>query len=100
MQSETANTQSQPSRPGESSWDRLRRGAGNASSQGASQAERIQRFASSRQNAEGATVGDNFTFAEGKEQRDVERERAQREFDERLERERQGGDFNEGSKRW
>lgn len=46
-------------------------------------------------------MGDNFTFAEGKEQRDVERERAQREFDERLERERQGGDFNEGGgKKW
>ncbi|KAJ4326118.1 hypothetical protein N0V94_000280 [Neodidymelliopsis sp. IMI 364377] len=99
------NAQSAPSaRPGESSWERLRRGASSASSssQGPSQAERIQRFASSsRQHAEGSTVGDNFTFAEGREQRDVERERAQREFDERLERERQGGDFNEGGgKKW
>ena len=97
------STQQPASRPGESSWDRLRRGAGApSSSQGASQTERIQRFASARQSgAEGSTVGDNFTFVEGKEARDVERERAQREFDERLERERRGGDFNEGSgKRW
>ena len=102
--SETTNTQAQPSsRPGESSWDRLRRGASPPSSQGAPQQERIQRFASSRQSgAEGSTVGDNFTFVEGKEQRDIERERAQREFDERLERERRGRDFDEESrgKRW
>jgi hypothetical protein len=94
-------TASPASRPGESSWDRLRRGAG--ASQG-SQQDRIQRFASSRQSgsgAEGSTVGDDFTFVEGKEARDVERERAQREFDERLERERRGGDFNEGgSRKW
>ncbi|KAF9695885.1 hypothetical protein EKO04_005895 [Ascochyta lentis] len=104
FQSEATNTESQSSsRPGESSWDRLRRGAGNSSSsQGASQQERIQRFASSRQSgAEGSTVGDNFTFIEGRENRDIERERAQREFDERMEKERRGGDFNEGNgKRW
>lgn len=105
FQSESSQTTPQPaSRPGESSWDRLRRGASAPSPQGGSQQDRIQRFASSRQGssgAEGSTVGDNFTFVEGKETRDVERERAQREFDERLERERKGGDFNEGgSKRW
>ncbi|KAF2632206.1 hypothetical protein BU25DRAFT_331677 [Macroventuria anomochaeta] len=106
FQSETTSqTAQQPaSRPGESSWDRLRRGAGNASPQGASQADRIQRFATSRQSSSGAeesTVGDNFTFVKGKDARDAEREKAQREFDERLERERRGGDFNEGSgKRW
>jgi hypothetical protein len=100
--SETTNQQTQPlSRPGESSWERLRRSAGNASSAGPSQQERISRFASSRPAASGSTVGDDFTFSEGQEQRDMERERSQREFDERLERERQGGDFNEGSgKRW
>lgn len=98
-----SETTAQPaSRPGESSWDRLRRGAG--ASQG-SQQDRNQRFASSRpsggSSAEGSTVGDNFTFVEGKNARDAERERAQREFDERLERERRGGDFNEGgSRKW
>lgn len=102
--SEATSQSNQPSsRPGESSWDRLRRGAGGPSSpQGASQAERIQRFASTRQSgASGSTVGDDFTFVEGKDARDAEREKAQREFDERLEKERRGGDFNEGSgKRW
>ncbi|KAJ4990013.1 hypothetical protein SVAN01_04476 [Stagonosporopsis vannaccii] len=109
FQSESTQATAQPSsRPGESSWDRLRRGATpspqGASQQGGSQQDRIQRFASSRQgnsSAEGSTVGDNYTFVEGRDARDAERERAQREFDERLERERQGGDFNEGSgKRW
>lgn len=104
-----SETTAQPaSRPGESSWDRLRRGASGAGAgvgapQG-SQQDRIQRFASSRpsgNSAEGSTVGDDFTFVEGKEARDVERERAQREFDERLERERRGGDFiEEGSRKW
>ena len=104
--SETTNASAQqpPSRSGESSWDRLRRGAGAPSNPGSSQQERIQRFASSRQGgggAEGSTVGDDFTFVEGKDARDAERERAQREFDERLERERRGGDFNEGNgKKW
>ncbi|KAJ4380814.1 hypothetical protein N0V86_004176 [Didymella sp. IMI 355093] len=95
----TASSSQSAARPGESSWDRLRRGAG-----GGSQAERIQRFASSRASgsgAEGSTVGDDFTFVEGREARDMEREKAQREFDERLERERRGGDFNEqGSRKW
>jgi hypothetical protein len=104
----TASSSQSAARPGESSWDRLRRGAGGgAPQQGGSQAERIQRFASSRASgsggsgAEGSTVGDDFTFVEGREARDVEREKAQREFDERLERERRGGDFNEqGSRKW
>jgi len=101
-----SETTAQPtSRPGESSWDRLRRGASGASASQGSQQDRIQRFASSRQGgssgAEGSTVGDDFTFVEGKEARDVERERVQREFDERFERERRGGDFNErGSRKW
>ncbi|KAF3034983.1 hypothetical protein E8E12_001534 [Didymella heteroderae] len=104
--SETTAQPTQPaSRPGESSWDRLRRGAGaGAAQQGGSQQDRIQRFSSSRQSGsvtEGSTVGDNFTFVEGRDARDAEREKAQREFDERLERERRGGDFNEaGSRKW
>lgn len=102
FQSESS-TQS-TSRSGESSWDRIRRGAAAPAPQSVSQPDRNQRFASIRQgnrNAEGSTGGDDFTFVDGKDARDAERERAQREFDERLERERQGGDFNEGSgKRW
>lgn len=100
----TAQPTPSASRPGESSWDRLRRGAGaGTAQQGASQQDRIQRFASRQRGsgAEGSTVGDNFTSVEGKDARDAERESAQREFDERLERERRGGDFNEsGSKKW
>lgn len=96
----TQSTAQTSSRPGESSWDRLRRGATPPSPQGGSQQDRTQRFGSSRQ-AEGSTVGDNYTYAEGKDGREAERESAQREFDERLERERRGGDFNEGnSKKW
>lgn len=104
FQSEATTSDPPSSRPGESSWDRLRRGAGPSASPGASQPERTQRFASPRpRGAEGAagSTGDDFSFGEGRAERDAERERAQREFDERLERERRGGEFDEGSrKRW
>ncbi|KAF1930666.1 uncharacterized protein M421DRAFT_90514 [Didymella exigua CBS 183.55] len=73
----TAQPAQSASRPGESSWERLRRGA-------------------ARQ--DGAAGG--ATGATGGDARDTERESAQREFDERLERERSGGGFNEGSKKW
>ncbi|KAF1364909.1 hypothetical protein EJ07DRAFT_151334 [Lizonia empirigonia] len=105
FQSEATTPDPQSSRPGESSWDRLRRGAGPSASPGASQQERIQRFASPRQRSaegpSGSTGGDDFSFGEGRAERDREQEQAQGEFDEQLEKERQGGDFDQASaKRW
>ncbi|OSS45717.1 hypothetical protein B5807_09746 [Epicoccum nigrum] len=86
-----SSSSSQPISPrsGESAWDRLRRGATPPSASPQSQQDRR------------ATSGnDDFTFGG---ESDGDRARAQREFDERLERERRGGDFNEGGvggKRW
>ena len=46
-------------------------------------------------------MGDSYTFVEGDEERSGERDRAQQEFDARLERERQGRDFDsDDGKRW
>ncbi|KAH3918163.1 hypothetical protein HBI56_144400 [Parastagonospora nodorum] len=90
----------QQSRPGESTWDRLRRGAAPAPGQRPVQQPRRQE-PERREQREGSTLGDSFTFVEGEEERKQSRERAQREFDERLERERQGRDFSEDQgKRW
>ncbi|KAF2995840.1 hypothetical protein E8E13_002612 [Curvularia kusanoi] len=103
--SSSTSPQAPSSRPGESAWDRLRRGAaaGAPSSSQTSQtgAAPQQRF--NRAGASDSASTDDFSFGgDSRQARDVERERAQREFDERLERERRGGDFNEGSegRRW
>jgi hypothetical protein len=88
------------SRPGESSWERLRRG-GAAPVQPPRPVDNSRRRVPERQEGSGSTVGDDFTFVEGREERTREKERAQREFDERLERERQGRDFSgDEGKRW
>lgn len=88
----------QQSRPGESAWDRLRRG-GTAAPVSSSKPSSQQPPRSEQR--ESSTLGDSFTFVEGDEERKRERDRAQREFDERIEKERQGRDFNSGEgKRW
>jgi hypothetical protein len=90
------------SRPGESSWERLRRG-GAPLAQPPRPTDSGRRAVPERRagSASESTVGDDFTFVEGREERMREKERAQREFDERLERERQGRDFSgDGGKRW
>jgi hypothetical protein len=88
------------SRPGESTWDRLRRGGAPIPGQRPPQQSR-RAEPERREQREGSTLGDSYTFAEGDEERKRERERAQQEFDARLERERQGRDFSgEDGKRW
>ena len=101
FQDEVSNgSAQQQSRPGESTWDRLRRGAAPTPGQRPPQQPPRQE-PERREQREGSTLGDSFTFVEGEEERKQSRERAQREFDERLERERQGRDFSEDqSKRW
>lgn len=97
-----ANTPSQPQvRPGESTWEALRRGVRPAPVPAPNRMDRRRAEPERREQREGSTLGDSFTFVEGDEERKRERERAQREFDERLERERQGRDFEtEERKRW
>jgi hypothetical protein len=45
---------------------------------------------------------DSFSFSQGEEDKQLAKTEAQKEFDARLERERSGKDFDEGSgrKRW
>lgn len=83
-------------RPGESAWERLRRGGTPTPGQH-TPSRRAE--AAHREQREGSTLGDGFAFAESDEERKKAQERAQREFDARIERERQGKDFNE-EKRW
>ena len=103
FQDEVNNPQSQPqsqARPGESSWDRLRRGGGSAPLQKPPQQQSRRAEPDRREQRDGSTLGDSYTFIEGDEERARERERAQQEFDARLERERQGRDFSDETKKW
>lgn len=103
FQDEVNNTSQaqQQSRPGESTWDRLRRGGAPIPGQRPPQQQSRRAEPERREQRESSTLGDSFTFVEGDEERKRERERAQREFDERLERERQGRDFaSDENKRW
>lgn len=94
------HTQSQPrARPGESTWDRLRRGGAPIPGERTPQQPRLEPERKSQ--ADGSTLGDSYTFVEGDGERQRERERAQQEFDARLERERQGRDFSgDENKKW
>ncbi|CAO2650361.1 Nn.00g016530.m01.CDS01 [Neocucurbitaria sp. VM-36] len=103
FQDEVNNPQApvQPqSRPGESTWDRLRRGGAPAPLQRPQQPPR-RGEPERKEQQEGSKLDDTFTFVENDEERKRERARAQQEFDVRLERERQGKDFNsDEGKRW
>jgi hypothetical protein len=102
FQDEVNNPQSQPqSRPSGSSWDRLRRGEAPPPVQRPQQDRSRRAEPQRKEQKEGSTLGDSYTFVEGDEERQRERERAQQEFDARLERERQGRDFNsDEGKKW
>jgi hypothetical protein len=103
FQDEVNNPQPQSQsegRPGESSWDRLRRGGASAPLQRPQQPQSRRAEPERREQREGSTLGDSHTFVEGDDARNREREHAQQEFDARLERERQGKDFSDEGKRW
>jgi len=81
---------------GESAWDRLRRGgAPSPTPRPAPRRPEAQR----REPRQGSTLGDSFTFAESEDERKRAQEQAQKEFDARIQLERQGKDFNE-ERRW
>ncbi|KAF4540427.1 hypothetical protein BFW01_g12181 [Lasiodiplodia theobromae] len=84
---------------GGSAWDRVRQqassGQGPPSGSSAPWARSTQ-----KEQRTGSTFGDSFTFSSSEEERQLAKAEAQREFDERIEKERRGADFNEGSKRW
>lgn len=72
-----------------SAWDRIRTNAGQtkSSSAPASQTQAEQK--------EGSTLGDSFAFSTTDEERQLAKMEAQRDFDARVERERNGGDFSQ-----
>ncbi|GME24967.1 hypothetical protein GTA08_BOTSDO04965 [Neofusicoccum parvum] len=84
---------------GGSAWDRIRHQA--SSGQGASSGSSAAwgKPAQKEQRA-GSTLGSSFAFTSSDEERQLAKSEAQREFDERVEKERRGMDFNEGGKRW
>ncbi len=99
-----AQAQPQPpsqSKPGESVWDRLRRGGPPPQNERLPQLKQRRPGPEHTDTSQSPTGGDPFNFSDGEEERRRERERAQREFDARVERERQGRDFeSEENKKW
>lgn len=95
-----------------SAWDRIRHQAAGAGQQvqAGSRAGAVYRSAEAgrgppvrglqREQREGATFGDSFTFSATEEERQFAKAEAQREFDARIERERRGRDFEDSGKRW
>lgn len=84
--------------PGESAWERIRRqrGMSEQSPPSSPQSGGIQ-----REQRQVSTLGDSFSFSATEEERALAKSEAQKEFDARIERERQGKDFgSEGGRRW
>ncbi|KAL8762360.1 MAG: hypothetical protein Q9184_001622 [Pyrenodesmia sp. 2 TL-2023] len=88
-----------PTRQGGNAWDRIRRQAQQQSSQSN---YKVGGWNALRKEQEvGSTAGDSFTFSSVAQERQLAKDEAQKEFDARVERERQGGAFNEdGVKKW
>lgn len=105
---------SQEKSDGGSAWERVRRGAATPASgkkerqgatggRGAGGAGSWQQQRDKREGS-GSNDGDDFMFSSSEQERSYAQEEAQRDFDARVEKERQGGDFNEGGgeggRRW
>ena len=89
----STSQKSAPIKQGSNAWDRIRRQAQRPSS-GTDQGGRGWDSIRKEQQA-GSTAGDSFTFSSADQERQLAQDEAQREFDARVERERQGGSFNE-----
>lgn len=111
--SPTAGNESMQGAAETSAWDRVRRGQssaplqarGDRSSDGPSGQRNGWESARrgdglQREQQSGSTGGDAFAFERGDQERNRERQQAQKEFDQRLERERRGEDFGSAEGRW
>ncbi|QSZ30174.1 hypothetical protein DSL72_004694 [Monilinia vaccinii-corymbosi] len=108
----TNTTSSQSSQPNSTStsgsaWDRIRRGEKLASNTGAPSQSQRSGLASvktkrPKASGDGMASADSFAFSKTEEERNLAQAEAQKEFDERVEKERRGGDFSGGGdqKRW
>ncbi|RMZ69134.1 hypothetical protein GMOD_00003058 [Pyrenophora seminiperda CCB06] len=102
FQDEFNNPQPQPQAQTGSSWDRLRRGNAPVPLQSPPPYPHQPRAIPERNGQrDESTLGDSFSSVQSDEERSMERERAQREFDARIEKERQGRDFgSDEGKKW
>lgn len=99
---------------GGSAWERIRHGAGSSTAatasdnmkerrgaRGAEGRQREQREGSGRwgggSGSSSSSGGDDFSFSSSEQERSYAQEEAQRDFDARVEKERRGGEFSEGS---
>ena len=78
---------------GGSAWERIRHQSASGSSSGSEPSLRRAR-GFRREQQEGSTTGDSFSFSSSEEERSYAKDEAQREFDERVEKERRGGEFS------
>ncbi|KAF2094610.1 hypothetical protein NA57DRAFT_46441 [Rhizodiscina lignyota] len=89
----------QSSSSSESAWARIRRQVNSSEQSGPSSQ---QSGGAQREQSQGSTLGGSFSFSSAEEERQLAKTEAQKEFDARIERERQGKDFggDARSKRW
>lgn len=85
---------------GGSAWDRIRRNAASGQAQPDQRSHPNTARPIQGEQSESSTLGDSFSFSSTDEERQLAKAEAQREFDDRLERERKGGDFDDRGKRW
>ncbi|KAK4544347.1 hypothetical protein LTR36_004238 [Oleoguttula mirabilis] len=101
----TADAQVAPAKSG-SSWDRLRKGAMTGEQNRSFKGSQPSESAGSRAPAQGgdnSSLGDSFSFSSNDEDRQLAKSEAQRDFDARIEREREGRNFDEkggGKGKW
>ncbi|CAF9935661.1 MAG: hypothetical protein ALECFALPRED_006512 [Alectoria fallacina] len=86
---------------GGSVWERIRQQSASEPSASSTGRGRGTRGAQQKQQEGSTTTGDSFSFSSSEEERNYAKDEAQREFDERVEKERRGGDFSsDGGRRW
>ena len=86
---------------GGSVWERIRQQSASEPSGPSMRRGRGTRGSGVQQEQEeGSTTGDSFSFSSSDEERSYAKAEAQREFDERVEKERKGGDFTSEGRRW
>lgn len=84
----------QPAGQGQGGWDSVRKKSGPGESEWSRQENQEQKA-----QKQGSTYGETYSISKRDEEKGYAKEEAQKEFDARIERERQGGDFGEKSKR-
>lgn len=84
---------------GGSVWERIRQQSASGSSSVSEPSTRGRGRGVRSEQHEGSTSGDSFSFSSSEEERNYAKDEAQKEFDERVEKERRGGDFSDG-RRW